>query len=449
MLKVPMVERHTRDLTVLFLGDVLVAGLALWLALFVRHFEVPTLSTYGQHLAVFSILFALSLGVFLVVGLYDRTVALFERSLPGTVLEAQAVNACIAVLFFFFAPVALQPKTILVLYFAFATLLTIVWRLGVFRIRTSMRRPDRVVVVGSSAEYATLVQALSDSPQVQLSCVAYLEGVMSDGSLANRVRETVRETNAHYIVTDPHTATRLSLDTQVDVPIIDALDLFEERTLRVPLSLVDADSLRTLSHSRAGTLYGVLKRAMDISVALILGALSLPLYPLVWLAIYSEDRGPLFVRQERVGKNGVVFPMYKFRSMTGNDSGVYGEDGKSKLRVTRVGAFLRKTRIDELPQLWSVVKGDQSLIGPRPELPPLVAEYCARVPLYDLRHLVTPGLSGWAQVYHQAHPHHGTDITETERKLSYDLYYVKHRSLFLDLVIALKTIKTLLLRVGA
>jgi lipopolysaccharide/colanic/teichoic acid biosynthesis glycosyltransferase len=117
--------------------------------------------------------------------------------------------------------------------------------------------------------------------------------------------------------------------------------------------------------------------------------------------------------------------------------------------ITRVGKFLRTTRIDELPQLWNVFRGDLSLIGPRPELPELVKLYEKEIPYYNIRHLLKPGLSGWAQLYHKNHPHYRPDVSETRVKLSYDLYYIKNRSLLLDLKIALKTIKTLLSRSGA
>ena len=128
----------------------------------------------------------------------------------------------------------------------------------------------------------------------------------------------------------------------------------------------------------------------------------------------------------------------------GNDSAKWG---KVANKVTKVGSFLRKTRIDELPQLWNVVKGDVSLIGPRPEFPDPVKHYAEEIPYYNIRHVIKPGLSGWAQIYGE-HPHHGIGVEETRNKLSYDLYYIKHRSFLLDLKIALRTIKVLITFVG-
>ena len=124
--------------------------------------------------------------------------------------------------------------------------------------------------------------------------------------------------------------------------------------------------------------------------------------------------------------------------------GNYGADGKSKLRVTRVGKWLRMLRIDELPQVWNVLKGDLSLVGPRPELPSLAREYSAHIPYYNARYLITPGLMGWAQLKHDRDPHHGTDIVETRNKLAHDLFYLRHRSLLLDVYIILQTIRVVL-----
>jgi lipopolysaccharide/colanic/teichoic acid biosynthesis glycosyltransferase len=193
--------------------------------------------------------------------------------------------------------------------------------------------------------------------------------------------------------------------------------------------------------------YDALKRLIDISLSLVLGALSLLLYPFILLGIKFDDGGPIFIFQDRIGICGKRIKTIKFRTMTRDDAGVLKDQKGNK--PTKVGPFLRRTRLDELPQFWNVLRGDLSLIGPRPELPSLVAVYEREVPYYSTRHLIKPGLSGWAQLYHDNHPHHNANVDETRVKLSYDLYYIKNRSLFLDLKIILKTLKTLLSRSGA
>jgi len=185
---------------------------------------------------------------------------------------------------------------------------------------------------------------------------------------------------------------------------------------------------------------------MDIMIGFMLGVFSLALYPFVYLAIKLDDGGKVFILQRRVGRNNNTIKLLKFRTMDFDDEGKW-ETGAVN-NVTRVGEFLRKTRVDELPQLWNVLGGSISLVGPRPEFPEPAHHYNKEIPYYNIRYLIKPGLSGWAQILHENHPHHGTDIEETTIKLSYDLYYVKNRSVTLDLQIALKTVKTLLSRSG-
>jgi lipopolysaccharide/colanic/teichoic acid biosynthesis glycosyltransferase len=183
---------------------------------------------------------------------------------------------------------------------------------------------------------------------------------------------------------------------------------------------------------------------MDIFLSFVIGLVSLLLYPFVAIAIKLDDGGKILFAQDRVGKNNKLIKILKFRSMSERS----GDTEQSEARVTRVGKWLRALRIDELPQLWSVLKGDISMIGPRPEIPTLVKHYEDEISYYNVRHLIKPGLSGWAQLYHKDPPKVVADSQKTRRKLSYDLYYIKNRSFMLDIKIALKTIKALLSRSG-
>jgi len=157
--------------------------------------------------------------------------------------------------------------------------------------------------------------------------------------------------------------------------------------------------------------------------------------------IKLTDRGPIFYVENRIGRFGRSFKIRKFRSMT-------AELALAARRVTPLGQILRRTRLDELPQLLSVIRGEQSLIGPRPERPEYVKLYEREIPYYHARHLIRPGLSGWAQIYQTRHPHFAPQTEATREKMSYDLYYIKNRSFWLDLKISLKTIKTILSRTG-
>ena len=187
-----------------------------------------------------------------------------------------------------------------------------------------------------------------------------------------------------------------------------------------------------------------LKRLSDIALASLGLLLALPLLPFVAAGIWLEDRGPVFFRQPRVGKNRQLFNIVKLRTMrlgngTGDDYTRVGDK-----RITRLGGFLRHTRLDEVPQLWNVLTGDMSLIGPRAEWVKLVAEYEQKIPCYHFRHLVKPGITGWAQVNYP----YGANLEDTLRKLEYDLYYIRYFSFVLDASIVLKTIHIMLFGKG-
>jgi sugar transferase (PEP-CTERM system associated) len=189
------------------------------------------------------------------------------------------------------------------------------------------------------------------------------------------------------------------------------------------------------------------KRAFDIVVSLVLLVLALPVLAVTAAAILLESGTPVLYRQERVGRGGISFTLLKFRSMRIDAEG----DGAARWadrdddRVTRVGRFIRRTRIDELPQLWNVLGGEMSFVGPRPERPCFVTELTRAIPFYAVRQSVKPGITGWAQVRYT----YAASVEDAERKLRYDLYYVKNHSLFLDLVILVQTVRVVLLGRGA
>lgn len=190
----------------------------------------------------------------------------------------------------------------------------------------------------------------------------------------------------------------------------------------------------------------VLRRLVSIAVSFVGLVLCLPILPFVILAVRLSSPGPIFFRQTRVGLRGRPFSVLKFRTMRQDaekNGAVWAT--KNDSRVTRVGRFMRKTRLDEIPQLWNVLRGDMGFVGPRPERPEFVQWLSSEIPYYELRHIIRPGLTGWAQVRYQ----YGATLEETRQKLEYDLYYVKHMSVGLDLLIIFETVKTILLRRGA
>jgi sugar transferase (PEP-CTERM system associated) len=230
------------------------------------------------------------------------------------------------------------------------------------------------------------------------------------------------------------------------VVIEDADRLFERLLGRLPLDGLTPSALIFSDGFKIRTSKQIVRRLVSFLIALVALLICLPAVPFLALAVRLSSPGPVFFSQTRVGLRGRPFTIYKFRTMR-RDAESKGATwaAKNDPRITQVGAFMRKTRLDEIPQLWNVLRGDMGFVGPRPERPEFVQWLSREIPYYDLRHMIRPGLTGWAQVRY----HYGSSLEETRRKLEYDLYYLKHLSLGLDLLILFETIKTIMLGRGA
>ncbi len=437
-----------REYALLLVGDIVVFILALWLTLALRYLSFPTPELFRLHLVPFSLLFAVWIVVFFIAGLYGRHSRLFRRHLMATILYAQAINMVIAAVFFFLLPAfGIAPKTFLFLYLIVSFVLILAWRVYLFpRLRT-LRRMKGVLIAAGLDGKALAHEVESDTRfPFSFDYVVDTEVTPSHEVIQQACRVAEKDDVSFLVVDFFDPAISAVLPIMYDAAfhkqrfaLVDAIDLYQEMFDRVPLSLIRYEWV--LRHVSASRVYDAVKRVFDTVVALVMAIISLIVYPFVALAIKLEDGGNVFITQERVGRFQRPIKIVKFRSMSGNDQGNYGEGGTTKLKVTKVGYWLRLLRIDELPQLWNVVSGELSLVGPRPELPALAAQYSARIPYYNARYLVNPGLTGWAQIRHDRDPHHGADIAETKTKLSYDLYYLKRRSLLLDLFIMLQTVR--------
>ena len=230
------------------------------------------------------------------------------------------------------------------------------------------------------------------------------------------------------------------------VVIEDASLLIERLTGKVPLEGLTPSTLIFTEGFNVRAPLQFVRRLVSLTVSLIGLTICLPLIPLIALAVRLSSPGPILFRQKRIGRGGRPFTILKFRTMAQNaeaKGAVWA--AKNDPRVTPLGRFMRKTRLDEIPQLWNVLRGDMAFVGPRPERPEFVQWLTNEIPYYDLRHIIRPGITGWAQVRYQ----YGASLQETKQKLEYDLYYIKHLSLGLDLLIMFETIKTIILRRGA
>ena len=385
---------------VLVVGDMVCLLTAIPIMLAIRTGRPPTEAGLELHLIPFAALAAVSACVFFSAGLYDRATALVSRELPGTILGAEIVNVIIAALVFLFIPIfGIAPKTNLLIYLAVSVILVSIWRVTVPR-TASWSKPKKVFVVGHGADVDELVAASrSGLCPFEVVAVTSLGEVPSEGTM------------------------------------VDFTHLYERVFRKVPLGEVLSREFLA-GHAAERALYRVAKRAFDLVMCVPLSLILLVLAPFVILAMRFEGPGPIFIRQERMGKNGTLMHVLKFRTMTRSDAGAW--KGESDNQVTRVGAFLRQTSIDELPQILAVMAGTLSFIGPRSDIAALGHRLAEAIPAYLLRYTVTPGISGWAQVNQKYAPGmiSPQSIEESRMRLAYDLYYVKHYSPFLDVSIA-------------
>ena len=285
------------------------------------------------------------------------------------------------------------------------------------------------------------------SPVTSVGAIQLKERVDSLDLLA-----TAREVNASEIVIASEDRRGLPVHQLLQcklsgIRVTDYVDFYERESGRVDLTALRPSWFIFSDGFRTGPVVEGLKRTFDIVLALLTLILVFPIIALTAVAIKLEGTGPILYRQDRVGLRGEVFILLKFRSMT-QDAEVNGSPvwaAKRDPRITRVGWFIRKTRIDELPQLYNVLRGHMSFVGPRPERPYFVNRLAQSIPYYQERHAVKPGITGWAQVNYP----YGASLEDARNKLSYDLYYLKNRGLFLDLIILIRTVRVVLWPDGA
>ena len=432
-----------------FLGDFLALLLALFLALWWRHASLPSQEYFLLHLWLFLPIFLIFIVGFFVAGLYDPHILRLRSRVPETILNTELIIAAAGVAFFYLLPEGvLSPKTVFILFLIISFGLVSFWRLKLVFIFTPLRR-TKTIIIGEGEDCALLAEELSDKSRYGLEIVKVISpSSLTEKNVKEEVLDVVKSAGIKLILADLyHPALMPHLPRLYGLLIEGARfenlqSIFESVFGRVPISLLNYGRLYETFTARASAFYGFAKYSTDFLIAFLLLIPFLVFWPIISLLVLFSSPGSIFYQEIRVGRHGRPFKIFKFRTMTENHD-------RGARRVTKIGRFLRRSRLDELPQIFNVLKGELSLIGPRPEIPELSIVYDVSVPFYSARHAVTPGLSGWAQVYHENHPHHQADIKETAVKLSYDLYYIKNRSIFLDCLILIKTVKILLSRAGA
>ena len=379
-----------------------------------------------------------------------------------TILTSIMVTTSTTVLFYVLTPYytpSLPDNRIQILYFfltIFGTLL--IWRYAYIKLISSPRFYKRVLLVGEMSNISSIYKTLQ-SADPNYVIVGYINCENSANEVdsvndilefkPNQLIEVIKKEAISEVVIATYNSETITSKLYEDLllllesgfPIKEYTQAYEDMMFRVPVQFVGKDFYKYFPFSRnnQNRLYLASRRFLDVLIAIVGLCFSVIFLPIVLIGNLLANRGPMLYTQLRVGKNAKPFKIYKLRSMIVNAE----EHGavwatKNDKRVTKFGRFLRKSRLDELPQFYNILKGDMSVIGPRPERPKFVKELSHNIPFYQTRHIVKPGLTGWAQVKSR----YGSSLDDSLVKLQYDLYYIKHRSFLLDLNIIFKTLST-------
>jgi sugar transferase (PEP-CTERM system associated) len=315
---------------------------------------------------------------------------------------------------------------------------------------------ERVYILGTGERAQRLVRGLRERSALGVEVVGWtgdVEGELTRDSVASHLLGLARGRGVHrVIVAMPDRRGTLPVEELLDlrlggVKVEEATSWLERISGRIEVEQLYPSWLIFADGFRFSAFFRMVRRTLNFFVALAGTLISLPLLPFIVLAVKLDSSGPVLYRQQRVGRRGVVFHCYKFRTMRVDAEADTGATwaADDDPRITRVGRFLRSSRLDEIPQLWCVLKGDMHFVGPRPERPEFVEWLSREIPYYGVRHVVRPGITGWAQVQYK----YGNTLEDAREKLQYDLFYIKNASLGLDLLIMFQTIKIVLLGRGA
>ncbi|MFL6373833.1 MAG: TIGR03013 family XrtA/PEP-CTERM system glycosyltransferase [Pyrinomonadaceae bacterium] len=410
---------------------------------------------------------ALAAGVCLLIlyfyDLYDYIVMTRRRELLLRMVQALGIAWALLALMFYFIPTLLLGRGVSVISVPIVLGLLLGWRIFIHSLTGHPEIGEKILVVGTGKTALDTAEAVWERRDAGYRIVGFLSenGAKPREKLgrsiilgkAHELEDVIRAEKVDRVVIAVRerrgafpTEALLKMSLAGDISIEECTSFFERITGKVHVDMLRPSWLIFAGRQRDTPIKAILREGVHRGLALAGLVLSLPIAVVAAVLIKLDSRGPVFYRQERVGKNGHVFELLKFRSMKTDAE----KDGlpvwamTNDDRATRVGRVIRKLRIDEIPQFWNIIKGEMNFVGPRPERPHFVDQLAKEISFYEHRHLVAPGLTGWAQIKYP----YGASVEDAIQKLQYDLYYIKNQSLTLDLMIVFETVKTVLFSRG-
>lgn len=447
---------------ILLIGDFIILYGSLALALALRYWKFD-FSVFQSHILPFTPLFIVWIVIFFIHDLYSIDIAKNSIEFTSALTRSIIVCALVSLAYFylapFFFPVSIAPKTNLLLTILVFVVLFCAWRYLFNLIIGSLTPKTNIAIIGYNPQVADLIKEIKQKPQLGYK----LKLIVKEQSSNDLTNEEVNDPKTKYgfknlkqlLVQEKINLAIISPEVYKSIDVIQALFeclrnkidfinlsvFYEKFAKKIPISVINQVwFLENISQNQKKA-YEFFKRIFDCILALILFLFILPFWFLIALMIKISSPGPIFYKQIRIGKGGKPFQLIKFRTMIKEAE----KDGpkmaqENDPRITKIGRFLRKTRLDELPQLWNIIKGEMSFVGPRAERPEFQETLKSLIPFYQERFLIKPGLTGWAQIKYG----YTSSLDENFEKLQYDLYYIKNRSFLFDLEIILKTINIIL-----
>jgi len=453
-------SRFNARMLLLLLAEAMLLFGGLIVAVYVRlgavDAEETLLQRNGFYKAALATVFCLA--SFYLFDLYDFVVMHDRRELVLRLMQALGLAWVALALMFYAVPQVMIGRGVSFISLPLALLLMVAWRLAIHWVLGHPDLGERILIVGSGPFAIEIARETLGRPDAGFRVIGFVDSdpALVGQSLINPkvigltsdLRSIVKKENIDRIVVaigdrrgQFPTQELLRLSLSGDVSIEESASFYERLTGRVLLDMIRPSWLIFSSRGQRARINEISRVIMHRAIALIGALLSLPIAIFTAILIKIDSRGSVLYKQERVGKNGRVFTLMKFRSMrvdAEKDGPVWAMTEDQ--RTTRVGRIIRKIRVDEIPQFWNILRGDMNFVGPRPERPHFVSQLANEILFYEQRHLIPPGLTGWAQIKYP----YGASIEDARQKLQYDLYYIKNQSLTLDATILFETVKTIL-----
>jgi exopolysaccharide biosynthesis polyprenyl glycosylphosphotransferase len=451
-----------RQFFLLFI-DTVILFFSLYITLSLRHLELPSPSLWQDHLLLFAPVFVFWILVLYINSLYDFRKFINQSRLIEQISRSVFFSFLLSIIFFYAIPESgLSPKTNLVVFSVIFYVLFLFWRLSFSLLNQKYLPSMNVGIIGYNEIIRKTIQSIKSNQQLGYEIKFILNEknnvlmeiadhygleIIED---ANELAKNIRKHKINILVLEKDIGEIKKLQKTLfnllpsGINFCDLSKFYEEISGQVPIEILSKGWFLENLNLATKKKFERIKRIYDLFLSSLFLLISLPFWPIIALLIRIDSPGPFIFKQKRVGKDGRHFMFYKFRSMKIDDND-QSPTTKNDKRVTKIGKFMRQSRIDEIPQLFNVLKGDMSFVGPRPEKPELIRKLSENIPFYNVRHLVKPGITGWDQISGE---YHSPSIKDTHKKLQHDLFYIKNRSVYLDLSIILKTIRITLEKQG-